>query len=147
MSEQQIDMLCQAFTAMNRGDLGEVMAGWDDDVTFVFPGDTRLGRRYEGRQEVERCLWMLQQLMPDMHIEVINTFDGPDVVAVEWIKRSTAPDGTHFENTGVTVAEFRDNRVIAMRDYMDTEKLALLAAPRKRPAGRHGSTSERTAVR
>lgn len=132
MSEQQIDTLCKAFTDINRGDLDAVMSSWDEDITFVFPGDTRLGRQYNGREEVERCLWTLHQLMPDMQIEIINTFDGPDVVAVEWIKRSTTPDGQLFENRGVTVAEFRDTMVIAMRDYMDTEKLALVAAPRKR---------------
>jgi uncharacterized protein len=132
MSVRQIEMLCEAFQAMNRGDLDAVMSGWSDDITFVFPGSTRLGRTYSGREEVERCLWTLQQLMPDMEIEVIDTFDGNDVVAVEWIKRSTAPDGTPFENRGVTIAEFRDEKVIAMRDYLDTERLALVAAPRKR---------------
>jgi ketosteroid isomerase-like protein len=131
VSVQQIEMLCQAFSDMNRGDLAAVMVNWDDQITFVFPGTTRLGRFYQGKEEVERCLWTLQQLMPDVRIEVINTFDGPDIVAAEWLKRSTAPDGRTFENRGVTVAEFRDNKVIAMRDYMDTEKLSLLAPPRK----------------
>lgn len=126
-----MEMLCQAFRDMNRKDLAAVMANWDDYITFVFPGTTRLGRFYEGKEEVERCLWTLQQLMPDVHIEVINTFDGKDIVAAEWVKRSTAPDGQIFENRGVTVAEFKNDKVIAMRDYMDTEKLALLAPPRK----------------
>ena len=31
----------------------------------------------------------------------------------------------------MTVAEFRDGLVIAIRDYLDTEKLAAIAAPRK----------------
>lgn len=117
--------------ALNRGDLDALSAHWHQECTFLFPGSTRLGRLYEGREEVERCFWTLKQIMPDLTIEVTNAFDGDDVVAVEWIKRSTTPDGTPFENRGVTVAEFRDGLVIAIRDYLDTEKLAAIAAPRK----------------
>src|SRR5215212_3110027 len=125
MSVRQMELLKQAFIDMNRKDLEAVKANWDDDITFIFPGSTRLGRLYEGKEDVERCLWTIQQLMPDVRIEVINTFDGPDIVCAEWIKTSTAPDGSIFENRGVTIAEFRNDKVIAMRDYMDTEKLAL----------------------
>ena len=146
MSTQQIEIVCQGFREFNRGNLAAMVSGWTDDVTFTFPGSTKLGRVYEGRDAVESCFWKLQQLMPGIQIEVINAFDGPDIVAVEWIKRSIAPDGTVFENAGVTVTEFRDGLVTAIRDYMDTEKLALIAAPRKRTTGAR-STAERTPVR
>ena len=51
--------------------------------------------------------------------------DGPDTVIVEWIKRSTTLQGHVFENAGITVAEFRDGKLVAMRDYLDTYYLSL----------------------
>ncbi len=134
MSQRQMDILRQGFDDMSRGNLEAVVDTWADDITFVFPGTTRLSGFYQGKEEVERCVWTLMQLMPDISIQVINTMDGPDMVAAEWIKRSTAPDGTVFENRGITIAQFRDDKVVVMRDYLDTEKLALLTPPKKQRA-------------
>ena len=125
MSVPQAEQMLAGYEGLNRGDLGPLTAHWDDDITFVFPGKTRISGTYQGRHNAERCFWIIQQIMPDIKFEIVSVVDGPDTVIVEWIKRSTTVQGDVFENAGITVAEFRDDKVIAMRDYLDTYYLGL----------------------
>ena len=126
MSQSQVDVMLRGYAGFNRRDLDALTTDWAEDIVFTFPGDTPLSGVHHGKIEAERPFWILQQVMPDVQIEVLDIVDGPDVVLVEWLKRSTGPDGQVFENPGATVAEFSGEQVVVMRDYLDTIKLSLL---------------------
>ncbi len=140
MSQSQVEVMLRGYAGLNRRDLDALTADWAEDIVFTFPGDTRLSGVHHGKTDAERCFWILQQVMPDVQIVVLDVIDGPDVVMVEWVKRSTGPDGQVFENPGLTVAEFQGEQVVVMRDYLDTIKLSNLfqtkpANPRRKVGG------------
>ena len=108
-----LESFCDAF---NRHDLDALMAHMTDDCIFdVSAGPDRLGRRYQGQDEVRAGFAEVFATFPDgQWTEGRHLVCGERGLS-EWVFRGTKTDGTRIETNGIDVFTFRGGK-IAVKD-------------------------------
>jgi len=118
------------FEALSRGDVEAVSADLAEDVHHVFPGDNALGGERHSRTAFEEWLRRLYRLIPEIEFEVRDVavcgWPWDTAVAVEWIDRGRAADGTPYVNQGAHWIRLRWGKAVEIHGYLDTEKLTRL---------------------
>lgn len=114
-----------AFEALNRHDLNAFLKGWQDDATFIYPGDISVSGTYTGRDAIRAWFQNMLDQFPTIaftvrHVAVSNLFDltGNNVAIAEWNFKATNKDGFSVENSGVTVITARGGKVVHVKDYI-----------------------------
>src|SRR5438034_135161 len=80
MSQENVDLICRAFDAFNRRDLGAYLALMDDDVEFVPRQGAMEGESSYRRHDGVRRWWnSLFDVFPDYRIEVVEVRDLGDL--------------------------------------------------------------------
>ena len=108
-----LESFCDAF---NRHDLDALMAHMTDDCIFdVSAGPDRVGRRYQGQDEVRAGFAEVFATFPDgQWAEGRHLVCGERGLS-EWVFRGTKTDGTRIETNGIDVFTFRGGK-IAVKD-------------------------------
>ena len=122
--------LSNVFSELNRGNYDAVLDGMAPEFEHEFMGSHALsGFRYKGstyRKWFER----LSRIFPDLRFEiqniVVNGWPWNTTAAVEWVDRIGTLDGSHHQNSGVHIIRLRWGRVVKIRIYTDTQKVAQL---------------------
>ena len=78
MSQENVELFCRAFDALNRRDQETFLALMDDDVEFV-PGAARMEGSYHGHEGARRWWENLHDAFPDFTIEIVEVRDLGDV--------------------------------------------------------------------
>jgi ketosteroid isomerase-like protein len=117
-----------SFDALNRGDFEPVIAAFAPAHEHAFYGAHPLGGTRRQLDTTRAWYGRLARLLPDLrfHIEALTVSGMPwnTVAMVEWTDRFTLPDGSVGSNQGVHVLRLAWGRVIGLRVYCDTQKLA-----------------------
>jgi len=116
--ESRLDMLRRIAAAFDRHDLGTIMASFADDAVFEGPtGPDRWGRRFVGRDAVERAFAGRFDGIPDVrYLEDEHFVDG-DRGASTWILRGTSRDGERLDINGCDLWAFRGDLVVRKDSY------------------------------
>lgn len=122
----------KGFERIGRHDLDAVMHMFHDDGVFDFPGDTVMGGRFEGKDEIRAWFSRWFERMPEIsftlcHISVENivAMGSSNVVHVEWAVDETDREGTSYHVTGVTAFEIEGGKARRVKDYIfDQDVLA-----------------------
>lgn len=85
------------------------------------------GAIMRGPDELAAALRALRAAFPDLELVERNAVASGRWVAIEWRDRGThlgpyrgyAPTGRRFVRDGCSVAEVRDGKLVALRDYVD----------------------------
>jgi ketosteroid isomerase-like protein len=114
-----------AFAAMNRHDLDAFMAAWGAQPVFEFPGESILGGRYEGRDQVRAWFQRWWDRFPSTTFELrsvsvdnIMAMGGTNTIHVEWDLTETDRKGRTVKVAGITALEARGGKVVHVRDYL-----------------------------
>ena len=112
------------FHALNHGDFDALADCMSDDVRLDFPG-ARFGGSFQGRRRVLVFLRQNQRMFNcglrfAVHWAAVS--DGRAVA--QWTNTGTMRDGSVYQNCGVTVFRFDGKVIVAIQDYLDTERLA-----------------------
>ena len=112
------------FDALNQGDFDTLADRMSDDVRLEFPGE-RFGGVFQGRRRVLVFLRQNQRMFNcglrfSVHWAAVS--DGRAVA--QWTNTGTTRDGTAYKNSGVTVFRYDGDTVVAIQDYLDTDKLS-----------------------
>lgn len=122
----------RGFAALNRQDLPAILAAFDEQAVFEFPGRTELSGRFEGRSAIEQHFrtWFARRDRIRFHVTHVCV-ESPfaigldNTVTVEWDDEETDLDGVTHRLEGITVLEARGGRIVRARDYVyDHEALA-----------------------
>jgi ketosteroid isomerase-like protein len=117
-----------AFRQLSEGEYEAVLAQMAPEVTQVFPGDHALGGVRQTRAAMRRWFARLYAIFPDLRFEVtrvlVRGWPWDTTVAVEWIDRATPGDGIPYVNEGTHVIRLRRGRIVELRAYSDTQKVA-----------------------
>lgn len=120
------------FSELNRGNYNAVLDGMAARFEHSFVGDHALsGIRHNGltyRQWFERLARIFPDLQFEMRNILVNGWPWNTVAAVEWIDRIRTLDGHRHENSGVHIIRMRWGRVVEIRIYCDTQKVANLCS-------------------
>ena len=114
------------YDALNHGDLDDAVRYFDEDVETITPGGTLHGLA-AFRAMAEAFL----TAVPDMHHEILRTFEDGDTILVEGVYSGTqtgplqSPQGTvpasgnSFAFPYVDIMQARDGRCVSHRVYWD----------------------------
>jgi len=116
---------------MNERDVEKILEHWRDDAVMIYPGDTIVSGRTEGKEALRKFFSNFMTQFPKMEFSIDETYirnmfalGFSNTVASEFSVKYTNKHGETFENKGVTVIEVKGGKVKQIRDYyFDVEKL------------------------
>ena len=122
--------LRRAFEALNRGDHAPVLAAFGMPVEHVFFGEHALGGARHEMAALVAWYARLKSIFPDLHFDIdrvaVTGMPWNTIALVEWRDRFTLPDGSQRGNQGVHALRLAWGKVVSLRVYCDTQKLAVI---------------------
>ena len=131
--------IVKGYERIGRHDLDAVVGMFHDDGLFEFPGETVMGGRFEGKDEIRDWFSRWFDRMPEIeftlrHVSVEDIFAmGPsNSVLVEWDLDETDHQGASHHLTGVTAFEIEGGKARRVKDYVfDQDVLAEVWSSKK----------------
>jgi uncharacterized protein len=115
--------------AIQTGDAEALAAAFHPDATWWLPGDLPVSKMWRGRDAIlgEFLGTVMSRFVPDTLAFTTRSVvvDG-DAAVLEWTVEATTIRGDAYKNDYMALFEFRDGRIAAVREYMDTGVMARL---------------------
>ena len=138
MSEANRRLAVEFFDCFSSGNADAAVAMMSDDVRWWIAGkpDTLATAGVHDKEFMLRLFRrMLRQLVGGLHFTVLGTVAEGDKVAIELVSRGTFADGRVYNNEYHTLLTFRDGKIVAVREYLDTAHvLAVWFPPESAPS-------------
>jgi ketosteroid isomerase-like protein len=109
--------------AFSRGNIEAAKAAVADDATWWIPGSLPVSGTYKGKKGIfEEFMGKAGGLFQpnSVSIQVRNAIAEGDLVAVEWIARGKTAKGKNYENYYHLMFEVKNDKIQAIREYVDT---------------------------
>jgi hypothetical protein len=113
------------YDAMNQRDLQAIMADWDDDAVFIYPGDVPTSGTYKGKSVIEAWFGRYFEQFPEVRFEVLDVcvrdiFDlvGNNVIIGHWNVEVTSRQGHTGTWSGVSIFTLQRGKVVALKDII-----------------------------
>lgn len=119
MSQQNVQIVRQAFESFNRRDLAGAVAVFEQEAEWV-PYLAALEEEiYRGRDDIETMWREVLRDVPDFHIEFVQVVaDSPDLVVVEVeFQGMGKASGADIRTTVYQAASFRDGKVTRVQGF------------------------------
>lgn len=130
ITERNRATITSIFEAMSRGEIrpfGEAMA---DDFTWRMTGTTAWSGTYSGRTEVARMLSTLRQQWATRYKSTPSRIlADDDHVVVETRGEVVTKAGKPYNNTYCLVIRMRDDKMVELTEYFDTELVTAALEP------------------
>jgi ketosteroid isomerase-like protein len=121
-TEQNRRIIAQAFDGLSRADPTAFLDAMADDIIWIIEGQSKLSRRYEGKNAIET------ELVPTLFAnfatpyrtipeEIIAERDRIVVLARGEVKTVRGED---YNNSYCFVIRMRGGKIVELREYMDT---------------------------
>ena len=114
-----------AFDSLNRRDLASFLAGYSEDATYTYPGTVSVSGTHRGKEAIEAWWNKWAEQFPEVRFTVKNicvrnifAFAGNNVLAVEWDMEYTNRQGTKGTNSGVTMVQARNSKIVNVQLYV-----------------------------
>jgi len=134
LEEEHKQRVRRFFEAMNAADGEAIADAYCDDGYVLTMGDTLIsGKR--GKQEIAALSKGILQAFPEGVVFTITgiTCEG-ERVAVEAESDGIHVSGQHYRNSYHFLFEFRDGKILVLKEYMDTEMATAILCGGQRPA-------------
>lgn len=107
--------------AQNRLNVAAIVAMWNEDAVFEFPGKTPVSGRFEGRAAIDAWWrrWVARYSrvrFTVQHVGVVSL--RPRVTMIAWDFDGTTSDGIRLQTSGVTVARARGGKISYAKDFL-----------------------------
>ncbi|MGR8948964.1 MAG: nuclear transport factor 2 family protein [Gammaproteobacteria bacterium] len=122
-AEEHKTMLKNMFAELANGNGDALLDALDDDIQWTVIGTTSLSKTYSGKQEViESFLGPFSEALDGhIHITPLNFIADGDFVALQGTGESRTKSGVDYNNTYCWVYKFKDGKIVAITEYLDTE--------------------------
>lgn len=122
-SETNKQIVLQAYAALKAGDVPSYFATMSEDVTVTYYGNHLFSRTFNGKADIMENFVppLLDRLEGPIKITVSNAIAEGDQVFVEAQGESRTKDGRDYNNLYGIVLKLKDGKIVAIREYMDTE--------------------------
>ena len=101
------------FEAMNTSEFSKFENNAADDICFDFPGAERI----QGAKRVILFFKVLLRKYNNLSFVVNDVIVGDKKACVVWTNRGEYGDGSLYENSGITLFHFIDNKISFISDY------------------------------
>lgn len=135
MSAEQNKQVVEAFfAAMNSGDVDAIVNSYHDEGYLWTKGHTLISGRY-GKAQVQAAAGGIYEAFPEgIAFDILHMTAEDDRVAVEATSRGKHVSGLLYENEYHFLFHLRDGKVLALKEYMDTERVTDVLCGGQRPA-------------
>lgn len=122
------------FAAMNAGDGEAIADAYAEDGEVWTMGRTLISGRY-GREQIRAAAGSIFEAFPQgIRFELLDMVAEGDKVAVEATSHGLHVSGQVYTNEYHFLFEFRDGRLLRLKEYMDTERVTDILCGGQRPA-------------
>lgn len=122
-SESNKQVVLAAYAALNTGDLAGYYGRMSDDIEITYFGSHRFSRTYRGKDDIRQNFAppLRERLEGLIRLHVQNVTAEGDRVVVEAHGEARTKDGRDYNNCYCIVLELRDEKIVRIREYMDTD--------------------------
>ena len=125
------------FAAMNDGDVPAIVDAYAEDGEVWTMGRTLISGRFS-RDQIRAAAGGIFEAFPrGIRFEVQGMIAEGDKVAVEATSHGLHASGNVYTNEYHFLFEFRDGRLVRLKEYMDTERVTDILCGGQRPAQAH----------
>ncbi len=119
--------------ALGRQDVAAILDAYHDEATIQTMGATLISGVYE-RADIEAFAGGILEAFPQgLNYTVHTMVAEADCVAVEASVAGMHSSGTFYENNLHFLFRLRDNKIISLREYLDTERVTEVLCGGQRP--------------
>jgi len=116
--------------ALQRGDVDALRASFAPDATWWVSGQLPVSGTWHGPDGILDGFLaaMLERLDTNAPVsqELTTLIADGETALAEWTSRARTARGQAYENSYAVVFTVRDERIVAVREYMDTERVRQL---------------------
>jgi ketosteroid isomerase-like protein len=121
------------FAAMNSGDVDAIVNSYHDEGYLWTKGHTLISGRYS-KDQVQAAAGGIYEAFPEgIAFDILHMTAEDDRVAVEATSRGMHVSGLLYENEYHFLFHLRDGKVLALKEYMDTERVTDVLCGGQRP--------------
>jgi len=119
---RRLDILLQVIESWRARDLEATLAHFDDEIVWHYAAAAAPPVR--GREAARRLLTRFQNDMRDINWRIFAHADVGDRLFVEGVDEYLTPQGVRICAPYAGVLDFRGDRIVGWRDYVDTATIA-----------------------
>ena len=132
-SESNKAIVNNFFAALNAGDIDSVVNTYADDGSVQTMGDTLISGTFS-KEQIAASAGGIFEVFPDgLTFTVRDMVAEGDKVAVEAVSEGEHVSGQTYNNEYHFLFEFRDGKLIKLKEYMDTELVTDVLCGGQRP--------------
>lgn len=121
-TEKNKELVRKAYGLLGQAPLPEFFNYLAEDVEWIFSGSHVFSGVFKGKKEIEEGLIApMLKVLTSSRFEMQNLLAEGNQVVVEGQGYAPAKDGRVYSNTYCIVVTIKDDKIIQMREYLDTE--------------------------
>lgn len=132
-SDSNKPIVARFFEAMNRGDVASIVDAYADDACLQTMGNTLISGTFT-KDQITRSASGIFEVFPEgIRFEILDMVAEGDKVAVEATSEGKHVSGATYSNEYHFLFEFRDGKLVRLKEYMDTERVTDILCGGQRP--------------
>lgn len=126
-------LVARFFEAMNAGDVDFIVNAYAEDGCLQTMGNTLISGTYS-KDQVSQSAGAIFEVFPEgIRFEILDMVAEGDKVAVEATSEGKHASGATYRNEYHFLFEFRDGKLLRLKEYMDTERATDILCGGQRP--------------
>ena len=132
-TEQYKTIVRDFFTALNAGDVDAIVNTYAEDGCVQTMGSTLISGTFS-RPEIAASAGAIFDVFPEgLKFEILDMVAEGEKVAVEAVSEGEHVSGQTYANEYHFLFEFRDGKLLRLKEYMDTEMITDVLCGGQRP--------------
>ncbi len=132
-TEQYKTIVRDFFAALNSGDVDAIVNAYADDGCVQTMGSTLISGTFS-KQEIAASAGAIFEVFPEgLKFEICDMVAEGEKVAVEAVSEGEHVSGQTYSNEYHFLFEFRDGKLLKLKEYMDTEMITDVLCGGQRP--------------
>ena len=121
------------FAAMNQGDVQFIVDAYAEDGCLQTMGSTLISGTF-GKDQITQSAGGIFEVFPQgIRFEILDMVAEDDKVAVEATSEGEHASGATYSNEYHFLFEFREGKLVRLKEYMDTERVTDILCGGQRP--------------
>jgi ketosteroid isomerase-like protein len=127
-AERNKKLVKDTWDAFWRGDIEAGLENMSEDVTWLTPGTMKLSGLRKGKDAIRQFRFTELDLFLELNRTVVGLYGEGNTVILEVKAKGRLRNGEPYENAGCVVWELENDKIVRVRQYVDTQKALAINA-------------------